>query len=108
MTPSPIATRLYQALPYNLKRVTVAEYPIAQYHADFALLPYRLVVECDGHEWHSTPEQRAHDAKRDRAMARLGWTVMRFTGREIWADAAGCVGEIEAMVRRRWWWVFWG
>jgi very-short-patch-repair endonuclease len=70
-----------------------------RYVADFligiGLLKSRLVVECDGHEFHErTKEQAAHDRSRDRAMLAAGYTVMRFTGTEIHADVLRCFNEI--------------
>lgn len=47
----------------------------------------KLVVECDGHEFHErTKEQATKDKSRDRALVSRGYTVMRFTGSEIWAN----------------------
>lgn len=55
----------------------------------------KLVVECDGHNFHErTKEQAARDRARDRAMTLDDYTVMRFTGSEIWKDAWGCAGQI--------------
>lgn len=50
----------------------------------------RVVVECDGHDYHErTKEQAARDRSRDRALTGLGWRVLRFTGREIVRDETG-------------------
>lgn len=55
----------------------------------------RLVVECDGHEFHErTKEQAARDRSRDRALQASGHTVMRFTGSELYRDPMGCVLEV--------------
>lgn len=55
----------------------------------------KIVVECDGHDYHErTKEQAARDKARDRAMQRLGYTVIRFTGSEIWRDPVGCAKEV--------------
>lgn len=44
----------------------------------------RIVVECDGHEFHEkTKEQAQRDKARDRALQRAGWVVLRYTGSEI-------------------------
>ncbi len=43
-----------------------------------------FAVEADGHDYHErTKEQAKHDRERDRALTRAGYTVMRFTGSEI-------------------------
>lgn len=76
---------------------------IMGYRADFLLLAKfharsdlsRVVVECDGHDYHErTKEQAAYDRRRDREMTAAGYRVFRFTGSEIFRDALGCVEEI--------------
>lgn len=55
----------------------------------------KVIVECDGHAWHEkTKEQAAKDKRRDRFLLSQGWPVMRFTGSEIYADAAGCAEQV--------------
>jgi len=54
-----------------------------------------LVVECDGHEFHErTKEQAAKDRSRDRRLQALSFTVMRFTGSELYRDPIKCVTEV--------------
>ena len=60
-----------------------------------------MVVEVDGHEYHSTREQRTNDAKRERWLAANGFDFMRFTGSEVTADAQGCVRELRETIRKR-------
>lgn len=74
--------------------------PVRSYRADFGLIflahtgKYRLVVECDGHDFHEkTKEQAAHDKARDRAFLEEGWPVMRFTGSEIHKDPMRCADQ---------------
>lgn len=62
----------------------------------------RLIVECDGHEYHErTKEQAARDRSRDREMQLEGYTVLRFTGSEIWRDPWACATQITD-------WAAWG
>ena len=79
---------------FNTLRVVETQYPIGKYKADFAFLNDKKVVELDGHEYHKTKEQRTHDAKRDRYIIGEGWTVLRFTGTEIFNDVYKCYSEI--------------
>jgi very-short-patch-repair endonuclease len=60
-----------------------------------------ICVEADGHDYHErTAEQAERDRGRDRTLTALGWTVLRFTGREIWRSARDCATEIaEHMIR---------
>lgn len=69
------------------------------FRLDFAIFTYwgeKIAVEVDGHEFHEkTKEQAARDKSRDRELITSGWTVVRFTGSEIWKDPEGCVGQID-------------
>jgi len=57
--------------------------------------PLDAVVECDGHEFHQkTKEQASSDYRRDRWLTRHGYTVLRFTGSEIWHDPISCAREV--------------
>lgn len=53
-----------------------------------------LNVEIDGHDFHEkTKEQARRDKSRDRAMAKAGILVLRFTGAEVYADVKACTEE---------------
>lgn len=75
------------------------------YRVDFALtnIPgvdlLKVVIELDGHDYHSTPEQRDHDTVKDRDLMKSGWQVVRFTGSQVNRDCAGCVRETVDLVR---------
>lgn len=44
----------------------------------------RIIVECDGHEFHEkTKQQAAKDKARDRELTKLGYKVLRYTGSEL-------------------------
>ncbi|EJK2116994.1 DUF559 domain-containing protein [Vibrio navarrensis] len=73
----------------------------ARYRVDFILRDARLIIELDGHAYHSSPEQLEKDAIRQRYLTRSGYTVIRFTGREINRDAKGCVDEVRTIYRER-------
>lgn len=113
---SPIEATLMTALYAVLSRITVdiiygepsdgasgifiiPQAPIGNYRADFLIgmcgRAGRIVVECDGHQFHErTKEQAERDRRRDREMQRLGFQVFRFTGSEIYRDAFSCATEI--------------
>jgi hypothetical protein len=73
----------------------------SRYRVDFILKDARLIIELDGHAFHSTPEQLENDAIRQRYLTRAGYTVIRFTGREINRDAAACVSEVREIYKER-------
>lgn len=56
-----------------------AQVKIGRYRADIVLND-KVVVECDGHEFHSTDDQRRYDAERDRYMEARGYVVYRVEG----------------------------
>lgn len=71
---------------------------IAHYRVDFLIsyhyfgMTKRLVVECDGHEFHERTKLQAwRDKKRDR---QIPHKIYRFTGAEIHACAEVCAREI--------------
>lgn len=79
-----------------------------KYRADFLCLcmtqkgdsPLRsVVVELDGHDFHErTKEQAQKDKSRDRDMLKRGFYVLRFTGSEVFKDAAAAVDEVREFV----------
>lgn len=72
-----------------------------RYRVDFILKDARLIIELDGHEHHSTKEQLENDAIRQRYLTRAGYSVIRFTGREINRNPAACVREVREMYKER-------
>lgn len=81
---------------------------IGDYRVDFLLRDgfkdeRGIVVECDGHDFHErTKEQAIRDRSRDRWLTLQGYTVLRFTGAEVWRDAQTCAVQIiEAAEKRR-------
>jgi len=98
---SPIEARMLSAFQYY-EMSPETQYAIGPYRADFAFPGSKVVVECDGHEYHDrTKEQAAHDRKRDRYMQMDGWMVLRFTGAEIHADAVACAEDVLLAISRR-------
>lgn len=76
----------------------VPQFAWSYYRSDWAILnPKRmgaLLIECDGKEFHSSDERRAHDAKKDAAALDRGYLTLRFTGSQIHRDADGCAQKI--------------
>lgn len=59
----------------------------------------KVIVELDGHDFHErTPEQAQRDKSRDRDLQRLGWHVLRFTGREVLRNPGECTREVESLL----------
>jgi hypothetical protein len=82
---------------------------VPKYRVDFALRappatggrPWgrRLAVECDGKQWHSG-WRAARDRVRQAEIERLGWTVLRFTGRQIHRNPDACARAVARALRR--------
>ncbi len=64
------------------------QHPIGPYIADFACVSARLVVEVDG-ATHWTPEELAHDAKRNTFLENAGWRVLRVTNLDVFENMDG-------------------
>lgn len=75
---------------------------VLSYRVDFLVVMrsdesghHTAVVECDGHDFHErTKKQARRDKLRDREMQGLGYAVLRFTGSEIYKDAARCAEQV--------------
>ena len=99
--------------------VIIPQHQIQRHTVDFGIVVHfvaneeiKIVVECDGHEFHEkTKEQVSRDKSRTCDLEIAGWRVLRFPGSDIWRDAKGCAGrvaklarnEIEAQLARRGW-----
>jgi hypothetical protein len=73
----------------------------SRYRVDFLLKDARLIVELDGHDFHSTKDQLEKDAIRQRYLSRAGYTVIRFTGREIVKNVDACISELRTIYKER-------
>ncbi|MCL4117142.1 UNVERIFIED_CONTAM: hypothetical protein GTU68_021629 [Idotea baltica] len=67
-----------QMLGYQFLR----ERPILNYIADFVCLDILLVIEVDGIT-HQSDDVVARDARRDKALSDVGFTVLRFSSWEV-------------------------
>lgn len=78
--------------------VLVPQFAWSFYRSDWAIFnPHShgaLLIECDGKDFHSSPEQVAHDKKKDAAAMERGFLTLRFTGSEIFRDADGCAQKV--------------
>lgn len=99
---SPIPDRL---LIIPQKEIQINE---TNYIADFLLIVHgkdgmlKIVVECDGHEFHEkTKEQAAHDKKRDRDLTKAGYKILHFTGSEIYKNPNQCITEILEVIKNK-------
>jgi very-short-patch-repair endonuclease len=94
VTQSPIEKQ-FQAACRAAGLEVQAEQMVGRYRADFLIRSHRIIIELDGHATHASADDRTRDLVRQRYLQRLGWTVLRFTGREVHASAEACVGEVQ-------------
>jgi very-short-patch-repair endonuclease len=61
-----------------------------------------LMVGVEGHSirWHMGNEWLKADAKRDRHLKRLGWTILYFCRDEVWFEPDVVEAEITAALKR--------
>jgi very-short-patch-repair endonuclease len=71
--------------------------PLGRFVADFVAPSARLVVEVDG-GYHA--RRRAADARRDRALARLGYRVLRLAAALVLARPLEALARVRALLHR--------
>ena len=68
--------------------------------ADFYFSGHRLVVETDGWDTHRTRHAFESDRAKDAALTAAGYTVVRFTWRQLRDDPATVADRLTAITRR--------
>jgi len=71
------------ALPNAVRQHVVVDSGEFVARLDFAYPDIRVDLEVDGARWHGAADAQARDHRRDAHLARLGWTVLRFTAWDI-------------------------
>ncbi len=92
-----IERRLYNALVFNGYTVHT-QVPCGSYRIDLTLPAYRVAIECDGKAFHSSPQQKAHDRRKNAYLRRHGWKVLRFSGQAINRDLNKVLNTIKQHV----------
>ncbi len=99
---SPIERYLAAALAEPAKKwgyEVIPQFELGRYRYDFAIKSVRAgkviaVVECDGREFHSSPDQLANDADKDRLAKAEKLALFRIRGTEICKNAQQEANEI--------------
>lgn len=76
----------------------ISQYAYGPYVLDFVIPNRRIVIECDGDYWHSLPEVKERDTRKDRYLHHHKWTVLRFTEYQINHDLANCLAVIRELL----------
>ncbi len=114
----------WQYMNYDKEIELRPQHQVGSYYVDFSLCPLtwfineceptpsveilkkistefpKLAIEIDGH-WHEkTSEQVEKDKQRERFLIAQGYTVLRFSAREIFSDVQRCVEELYQLVQK--------
>ncbi|WP_244913507.1 endonuclease domain-containing protein [Heyndrickxia sporothermodurans] len=92
-----IEARLYDALVYRGYNVHT-QVNCGPYRIDLTVPSLRLAIECDGKDYHSSPEQKKHDRRKNAYLRKHGWKVMRFSGRQINRELPRVLAKIESAI----------
>jgi len=102
-------TNPYKAVRYHSDYLICPQFEIKvgkrKYKVDFLVIRSKnpsllrkdecIIVELDSHIWHgSTPDQFAKEKERERELAKTGYRILRFSGREIIENVEKCVEEV--------------
>ena len=74
-----------------------SQFQISKYRVDF-LVNNEFIIEIDGHEYHKTTDQREADYYRERQLQHMGYTVIRFTGTEVYHSPYNCAMEAAMLI----------
>lgn len=67
---------------------------------DFVLREYKIIIYCDGAEYHNDPKRIAMDKQQDRALQIAGYFPLRFTGSEIVNNVSDCISQVKELIKR--------
>jgi hypothetical protein len=70
------------------------------WRVDFAWPEYRLAVEYDGFEWHSSPEHLRKDRQKRAALEELGWRYMSIVSDDVRRHRVEMIRRIDAHLQR--------
>jgi Transcriptional regulator, AbiEi antitoxin/Protein of unknown function (DUF559) len=74
---------------------------VAGLEVDFHWPDRRLIIETDGHEHHGTSAAFERDRERDQQLIAAGWTVIRFTHRQVHEEPARIRGLLLSLTPER-------
>lgn len=74
------------------------QYPVGRFFVDFGNPAAKVAIECDGHQWHIDAEK---DAKRQKEIESMGWSVYRISGSDCLKDTEEVEDECGSITVRR-------
>lgn len=93
-----VAKRLIDA-GYRIKQ----QYPVGGFRIDIVVegTASRLAVECDGDQFHSSPEQIREDLDRQALLERMGWEFHRIRGSDFYRDPDAAMARLFRRLERQ-------
>jgi len=100
---SPLEEKLY--LEMKKKEITAERQFYVKVGGRFYCLDFGIFckkgnmdVECDGEKYHTLPEALTRDRERNNELTSFGWSVLRFTGKQINHTINDCFTKIERTI----------
>ena len=81
-------------LEYDKKYLIYREYSVFPYFIDFAFFNEKLAIEIDGSQ-HLNENQKESDNKKDKLLINNGWTVLRFTAKDVMSNIQFVINTLE-------------
>ncbi len=99
---SPIEKAFYEVWCATYPSVKLErQYKIGKFRVDFCHVETKVVIELDGHKYHSSRMDRTKDAQRARWIQAQGYHLLRYTGTEVYADVQSCVSQVAEIILSR-------
>ena len=70
-------------------------------YGDLGFRAAHLIVEIDGDDWHLSPSQVLRDRARDQRLTELGWTVVRYSARQVLDEPEAFIASVQASLVSR-------
>lgn len=71
-----------------------SDYPDNEYCAYKGKNHIKLIIECDGYEYHSTKEQIKKDNERTLLLKKEGYDILRFSGSQLYEKPIECAQDV--------------
>ena len=88
-------------IPFNAYPSYEVKVGESTYLIDIAFPDIKVAIECDGKEFHSSPDAVKRDQARDHKLNNLGWKVMRFGEKDIENNIGGVMNRVASEITKR-------
>jgi very-short-patch-repair endonuclease len=86
------------AIPAPVQQLKIALPIGSNAYPDFTWPDRMKIVEVDGFDFHSSPEQQEHDLDRQNALLDLGYEIRRFSARDVRRNPQAVIAEITRFI----------